>query len=32
MTGEFADISVGAAEGITGWNTVIVRSEKVLNF
>lgn len=28
MTGEFADISVGAAEGITGWNTVIVRSEK----
>jgi coenzyme F420 hydrogenase subunit beta len=28
MTAEFADISVGAAEGITGWNTVIVRSEK----
>jgi coenzyme F420 hydrogenase subunit beta len=28
MTAEFADIAVGAAEGIEGWNTVIVRSEK----
>ena len=28
MTAEFADISVGAAEGINGWNTVILRSEK----
>jgi coenzyme F420 hydrogenase subunit beta len=28
MTAEFADISVGAAEGIEGWNTVLVRSEK----
>ncbi len=28
MTAEFADISVGAAEGIEGWNTVIIRSEK----
>jgi coenzyme F420 hydrogenase subunit beta len=28
MTAEFADISVGAAEGIDGWNTVIVRSPK----
>ena len=27
MTSEFADLSVGAAEGIEGWNTVIVRSE-----
>ena len=27
MTAEFADISVGAAEGMEGWNTVIVRSE-----
>ncbi len=26
MTAEFADLSVGAAEGIPGWNTVIVRS------
>ena len=25
---QFADISVGAAEGINGWNTVIVRSER----
>jgi len=28
MTAEFADISIGAAEGIEGWNTVLVRSEK----
>jgi coenzyme F420 hydrogenase subunit beta len=28
MTAEFADISVGAAEGIEGWNTVVVRTEK----
>jgi coenzyme F420 hydrogenase subunit beta len=27
MTAEFADVSVGAAEGIEGWNTLIVRSE-----
>ncbi len=27
MTSEFADISVGAAEGIQGWNTVIVRTD-----
>ena len=27
MTSEFADISVGAAEGIEGWNTVVIRSE-----
>jgi coenzyme F420 hydrogenase subunit beta len=27
MTAEFADVSVGAAEGIQGWNTLIVRSE-----
>lgn len=26
MTAEFADISVGAAEGIEGWNTVLVRT------
>lgn len=26
MTAEFADLSVGAAEGIPGWNTVIIRS------
>jgi coenzyme F420 hydrogenase subunit beta len=26
MTAEFADVAVGAAEGIDGWNTVIVRS------
>jgi coenzyme F420-reducing hydrogenase beta subunit len=24
MTAEFADIAVGAAEGIDGWNTLIV--------
>ena len=28
MTAEFADISVGAVEGVEGWNTVIVRSER----
>ncbi len=27
MTAEFADVSVGSAEGIEGWNTVIVRSQ-----
>ena len=26
MTAEFADVSVGAAEGIEGWNTLIVRT------
>ena len=28
MTAEFADISVGAAEGVDGWNTLIVRSDR----
>lgn len=28
MTAEFSDLSVGAAEGIPGWNTVIVRTPK----
>lgn len=28
MTAEFTDVSVGAAEGIDGWNTVIVRTGK----
>ncbi len=28
MTAEFADVAVGAAEGIDGWNTLIVRSER----
>lgn len=27
MTAEFADISVGSAEGVDGWNTVIIRTE-----
>jgi len=27
MTAEFADISVGAAEGVEGWNTLITRSD-----
>ncbi|NIS12853.1 MAG: hypothetical protein GWN97_13315, partial [Thermoplasmata archaeon] len=27
MTAEFADISVGSAEGVAGWNTLIVRSD-----
>jgi len=28
MTSEMADISVGAAEGIEGWNTVLIRTKK----
>jgi coenzyme F420 hydrogenase subunit beta len=28
MTAEGADISVGAAEGVPGWNTVLIRTEK----
>ena len=28
MTAEWADISVGTVEGIEGWNTVVVRSER----
>jgi coenzyme F420 hydrogenase subunit beta len=28
MTAEFTDISVGSVEGIDGWNTVIVRTER----
>jgi coenzyme F420 hydrogenase subunit beta len=28
MTSEMTDISVGLAEGIEGWNTVIIRTEK----
>jgi coenzyme F420 hydrogenase subunit beta len=28
MTAEMADLSVGAAEGVEGWNTLIVRSER----
>jgi coenzyme F420 hydrogenase subunit beta len=28
MTAEFSDLSVGAVEGIAGWNTVIVRTAK----
>jgi coenzyme F420 hydrogenase subunit beta len=28
MTAEFADVSVGAAEGIEGWNTLIIRTER----
>jgi len=28
MTSEMTDISVGSAEGIEGWNTVIIRSRK----
>ncbi len=28
MTAEFADVSVGAVEGIEGWNTVIVRTKR----
>ncbi len=28
MTAEFSDISVGSAEGISGWNTVLVRTER----
>ena len=26
MTAEWADISVGAVEGMDGWNTVVIRS------
>jgi coenzyme F420 hydrogenase subunit beta len=28
MTAEFTDISVGSAEGVEGWNTVIVRTQR----
>jgi coenzyme F420 hydrogenase subunit beta len=28
MTSEITDVSVGAAEGIEGWNTVIIRTKK----
>jgi len=28
MTAEFSDLSVGAVEGISGWNTLIVRTAK----
>ena len=28
MTAEFTDISVGSVEGVDGWNTVIVRTQK----
>lgn len=28
MTAEFTDISVGAAEGVEGWNTLIVRTQR----
>ncbi len=28
MTAEFADVSVGAAEGIEGWNTLIVAATR----
>jgi len=28
LTAEFSDLSIGAAEGIPGWNTVIVRTKK----
>lgn len=28
MTAEGADIAVGSAEGVPGWNTVLIRSEK----
>jgi coenzyme F420 hydrogenase subunit beta len=28
MTSEMTDVSVGAAEGIEGWNTVIIRTKK----
>ena len=27
MTAEFADVSVGSAEGVEGWNTLIIRSQ-----
>jgi len=28
MTAEFTDVSVGAAEGVAGWNTLIVRTKR----
>lgn len=28
MTAEFSDLSIGAVEGISGWNTIIVRTAK----
>jgi coenzyme F420 hydrogenase subunit beta len=28
MTSEMANISVGAAEGIEGWNTVLIRTKR----
>jgi coenzyme F420 hydrogenase subunit beta len=28
MTAEFSDLSIGAVEGVPGWNTVIVRTEE----
>jgi coenzyme F420 hydrogenase subunit beta len=28
MTAEFSDISVGTVEGIEGWNTIIIRSDR----
>ena len=28
MTAEFADVSVGSAEGIPGWNTLLVRTQR----
>jgi coenzyme F420 hydrogenase subunit beta len=28
MTAEFSDLSIGAVEGVPGWNTVIVRTKK----
>ena len=31
MTAEFTDISVGSVEGIEGWNTVIVRTQRGLD-
>lgn len=32
MTSEFADISVGAVEGVSGWNTVIARTHRGSEF
>jgi coenzyme F420 hydrogenase subunit beta len=31
MTAEFTDISVGSVEGVEGWNTVIVRTQRGLD-
>jgi coenzyme F420 hydrogenase subunit beta len=28
MTSEFADLSVGTVEGMEGWNTVVVRTDR----